>query len=379
MDSEIVSLMVQLKFHKTTSLLYDLILNEGPLSLQDISIKLQQKANSLENYVSQLLQLRLIGLDTHRLTKQLYYATNPSIAWITLVADLVWNEKVDLSPINQLGETDNPDIENLRMICKEVGLIAEKLYRPHSAALKHKERDAETIDEFIRLTCEIIYHARESIYALSKTPRLPSVSQFWGVLSDRMANGIPYTRIVDLEEIVDHGLEIKERDIRDYPIQLYVLEREKIKDKFYMVDGKLMAISHKLEEIESGKKRGVGRVTNHYYIVDRKKQQYERCLREAMPARFVLDYMRMAAQTLLSSAIGVLSNEELSWLNDLIQHGRFSKYHKEAGWTDSKFEKIKNHALETGFVSFNDFGDVIPVYRVSEAALRKAYRASTAS
>lgn len=378
MDSEIVSLMVQLKFHKTTSLLYELILNEGPLSLQDISIKLQQKATSLEDYIKQLLQLRLIGFDTFRLTKRLYYATNPSIAWITLVADLVWNEKVDLSPIDKLEETDNAEIENLRMICREVSLTADKLYRPHRSAIRHKERDAETLDEFVRLTCEIIYQARENIYALSKTPRLPSVSQFWAVLSDRMKKGIPYIRIVDLEEIVDHGLKTKERDIREYPIQLYVLEREKIRDKFYIVDGKLMAISHKLEEIEAGKKIGVGRVTNHYHIIERKKQQYERILKDAMPAQFVLDYMRIAAEKLLTSAIGVLSDEECNWLNDLIQLGRFSKYHKDMGWTDSKFERIKNHALETGFVTLNDFGDVIPVYRVSEAALRKAYRASTA-
>lgn len=280
--------------------------------------------------------------------------------------------KVDLSPIHQLRETDSVDVENLRKLCLNISNIAQGLYRPHHTIKKHKERDAETLEEFVGLTCEMLYQAQENIYALSKTPRLPSVSQFWSVLSDRMANGVKYTRLVDINEIIDHGLATKERDISEYPIDLYVLENEKIKDKLYIVDDRLMSICHRLEERKNNK-IGFGRITNHYYIISRKKQQYLQYISSAIPARFVLDYMQNIAEILMNNACNILDNEQLEWLNDLIKYGRFSQYHKKQNWSPDQFKKIKTEMMQKGFIIYNDFGDIIPSYNISEIMLREAY------
>lgn len=59
--------------------------------------------------------------------------------------------------------------------------------------------------------------------AVSKSPRLPQVASFWATLSDRLAGGVTYRRVVDLDEIIDHGLTLVQRDIEDQGIDLRVL------------------------------------------------------------------------------------------------------------------------------------------------------------
>ncbi len=95
-----------------------------------------------------------------------------------LTADLVWETDTTLRPIRNLPETDNPGVEGLRLICTEISTLAEQLYKPHIAALQHRERDAQSIEELAQLTCEIIYQARKQVLAVSRSPRLPQVSSF---------------------------------------------------------------------------------------------------------------------------------------------------------------------------------------------------------
>jgi len=140
--------MEQLGFHNVTSNLYSLILTEGPLTVTSAAAKLNKTEQTIQPFVDQLEKLRLVSYDTNKKGKTLLYATNPSIAWIALTADLVWNTTVDLSPIRDLQETRSPDVENLRMLCAEVNQLAQSRYKPHNAVVKHKELDANSVEEY---------------------------------------------------------------------------------------------------------------------------------------------------------------------------------------------------------------------------------------
>src|SRR5204863_7912607 len=110
------------------------------------------------------------------------------------------------------GATD-PPIEARSGACDEIAEVAGRLYRPHAAALVHREWDAATEEEFARLICELIAHARTSVLAVSTSPRLPQVASFWATLTERIGAGVSYRRIVDLDEVIDHGLTLVKRDI----------------------------------------------------------------------------------------------------------------------------------------------------------------------
>ena len=151
---------------------------------------------------------------------------------------------------------------------------------------QHRELDARNFDELSLLTCEIINRARGEIVAVSKSPRLPQLSSFWAVLTDRIDNhGVAYHRIADLDEVEAHGLNIVRRDMDVHHIDLNILERDAIEHEFYVVDGKYAAIKHR-----DGKAyQGVGRVTNYLDVVDRYSKRFQKYLAKSIPGSFVVE------------------------------------------------------------------------------------------
>ena len=64
---------------------------------------------------------------------------------------------------------------------------------------------------------------------MSTSPRLPQVASFWATLTDRIGAGVSYRRIVDLDEVIDHGVQLVRRDIEEYGIDVKLLERDRIR------------------------------------------------------------------------------------------------------------------------------------------------------
>src|SRR4051812_48196896 len=177
MTHDLPQLMQQLGVSRTTALIYTTLLVSGPLPMAALVRAVRQPLSEMRRATNQLLKLRLISSDRDR-DRLLYYAANPSLAWLALVADLVWGRDVVLSPITALPATDSPRVENLRMLCTEISSAAQRLYKPHSAVLAHKVHDPTSPNEFAQLICEMIGQARHRILAVSKSPRLPQVSSF---------------------------------------------------------------------------------------------------------------------------------------------------------------------------------------------------------
>lgn len=367
-NETLVDLMQQLDVGRTTAHLYYLLLAEGPLSHARLAKANHGSGTDIDFSIQKLLRLRLIGTDRQR-SQRYYYATNPFFAWLALTADLVWKTDASLAPITNLPSTANPDVEHLRMLCSEMSAAAQRVYRPQAAALVHKEHDAETEEELAQLACEIIYQARSRIVTVSKSPRLPKVSSFWAVITDRIQAGASYRRVVDLDEVRDHGLKIVSRDMEEQNIDLRVLERANIRHKFYLVDNKFLVVFHQ-RSTSSSVTRGVGRVTNQPQIIARYRKRFEQYAQAAMPGHLVVEQMRTAGNRLLLQAASRLEPIEVEWIEDLINFGKFSRLHIIQGWSKERVALAERRAAAAGIVSRNADGDLVPIYPIDEATIR---------
>jgi len=371
MPAQLIQLMQQFNFKRSVALVYVRLLTDGPLAKPELLKATRQAPPHVDQALQQLLCLRLIGTD-HQRGRSLYYATEPALAWLALVADLVWSTGAALGPIRNLPQTEDPQVENLRLICTEVSALAQRLYKPQAAALGHKERDAESREEFAQLICESIGQAQQRILAVSKSPRLPQVSSFWAVLTRQIEAGAHYQRVVDLDEVTDHGLTIVSRDMEAYNIDLRVLEQARIRQKFYIVDNKFLAVFHQPGAVAGEARKGVGRLTTQGQIITRYRKRFEQYSASAIPGRFVVAHMRAAAARLLSQARASLLPIEVLWLEDLIEYGKFSKFEE---WSKERLAHAEQRATAAGVVRHNTDGDIVPLYPTDESTLRAAYAA----
>lgn len=369
MQIRLYELFRQLHFPRSAAAVYCSLLIQSPMNETDLRRDSGEDGSSLKNALTFLESMRLIGNDLG-----CFYAAEPSLAWLSIIADHVWGQQTTLAPIHELPSLTDPKSEITRQICEELGTVAKELYKPYAAVRRHKVLDADNADQLALFTCEIISRAQKEIVAISKSPRSPQLSSFWAVLTDRLDNhGAQYRRIADLYEIEEHGLKIVRRDISDHGIDLRVMEQRRIGHEFYAVDGRYVAITHQRKWPANEPRRGVGRITNYLDVVRRYCVRFERYASDAIPAPFVVDRLETAAQRLIRRARATLPGYIVSWLQDIVDYGKFSKFHETEGWPREKTIMVVSVATAAGMVKMNPYGELVPSYGVSEDELRRAF------
>lgn len=373
--SRLYELMIGLGFDRVATEVYGVVLTCGPLARSGIVSILPSLPGQVDDALAVLQSRGLIGSEYRRLRRRRFYAVAPHLAWRALGSELLWSTTDPGTGGSPSPGTTDPPIEARSGACNEIAAVAGRLYRPHAAALAHQEWDAATEDEFARLICELIAHARTSVLAVSTSPRLPQVASFWATLTDRIGAGVSYKRIVDLDEIVDHGLQLVKRDIEEYGIDLRVLERDRIHHKFYVVDRSLLAVFHDQPHASGASGRsGVGRITSRGTIVRRYARRFREYASLAIPGRVVVRRMEQAARELLRAAAEArLTAEEVAWVESLVQYGKFSRFHVSRGWSPEEVRRVEERATGMGLVRRNADGDLVPAYPVTECDIRAAY------
>ena len=370
-SSSLVTLMEKLSFGRLGAEIYSCLLQDGPLSAVELAGRSRTHLPDVQKSIKLLIKLHLVSRDGRR-----YYTLDPTLGWLAIEADLVWSKRVALGPLQDLPNTNDGNIESLRFICSQVGQAAAQLYRPYSAALAHRERDAETAEELGQLTGEIIYQARGEVVAVSRSPRTLPLALFWAVLTDRIEKkGIKYRRVADLDEIMAHGLVIKRRDMDRYGIDLKVLEQRDVRHEFYLIDARFLAVKHQKGELEAGR-RGVGRVTNSDLIIKRYRERFWKYHRRAIPGEVAIEMLQTAGAALLDEAAKVLRPIEVAWLESIVQFGKFSRFHEDECWSEGRRADVERRVALAGFVYRNPYGELVPQYGVSEESVRVRYGSS---
>jgi hypothetical protein len=359
-------LMSELGFDRAATQVYGVVLTCGPVPQRAIVSMLSGVSTEVGSALRQLQERGLVGSVYRRLRRRQYYAISPSIAWRSLSSELVWRTSEAIPAGNSAPG-----------ICDEIATVGSRLYRPYAAALAHHEWDAATADEFAQLICEAMGQARRTIVAVSTSPRLPQVASFWATMSDPLAVGVTYRRVVDLDEVIAHGLKIVTRDIEEHGIDVMVLERDRIHQKFYVVDGSFLAVFHRQEQArEGGADPGVGRITTRGTILRRYARRFRQYADLAIPGRFVVRRLEMASEELLECARERLGGDDVAWVESLVHYGTFSRLPVARGWSRDDTARAEERAIEIGVVRRNLDGDLVPAYPVTEADIRDHYEAS---
>jgi hypothetical protein len=369
MNTKVYDLFKQLELPRCAASTYCALLSSGPLKMDDLVREARERRDDVTNAVAVLRTMRLVGNDRGN-----FYAADPGVAWLAIIADQVWTEKATLAPLTALPQLGDKEAERKRRVSEELGRVASEMYRPHLAAKNHRVLEAETWDQLSFLTCEIILRAKEQIVAVSKSPRSPQLSHFWAVLTDRLDHhGVRYSRVADLDEVEAHGLKIVTRDMDDHQIDLRILERAKISHEFYAVDEKLLTVSHQPGSVRTQRGLGVGRFTNYLDVVRRYWERFHQYAAESIPARFVVAMLQAASEGLVLRARTSLPPYMVSWLQDIIDYGKFSRFDFMERWSPDKLAAAERTATEQGFVRRNPYNELVPTYGITECDLRAAY------
>lgn len=375
--ARLFQLMTELGFDRTSTHVYGVVLTCGPVPKRAIVSVLSGVSTEVASALQQLQARGLVASVYRRLRRHQYYAIGPNLAWQSLSSELLWRTSDAVGAGDSASGTTGSPTHTRRRLCDEIIKVAGRLYRPYAAALAHHEWDAATADEFAQLICEAMGQARRTIVAVSTSPRLPQVASFWATLSDRLAIGVAYRRVVDLDEIIAHGLTIVARDIEEHGIDVMVLERDRIHQKFYVVDGSFLAVFHRQDQaMEGGADTGVGRITTRGTILRRYARRFRQYANLAIPGRFVLRRLEMASEELLQRARERLGSEEVAWVESLVQYGTFSRLPVTRGWSRDDTARAEQRAIDVGVVHRNLDGDPVPAYPVTEADIRDRYEAS---
>lgn len=372
LSDQLTQLMRQLDLPASTAAVYAHLLRNGPSSAQSLSAAIGATPQHVEAALARLSRMNVVGTGRIR-TQTRYYATNPSLAWVALTADLVWGATTTLEPVWNLPDTGRPRVEHVREICTFIREAANDLYVEHSEIEAHQEHDATTSEQLAQLTCELIAASRHSIFAVSKSPLLPQVSSFWTTLTSRMAHGVSYIRIADLDELISHGIRVKVRDMDVAGVQLHVLEPSSIRHKFYLVDRKLLSIEA-VPQTADATRSNVGRITTSRPIVARYHRHFRAYLGASMPGDFALDQLKQSGFRLVEQAHRVLPRPDALWIEDLVAWGQFSKFHQEVGWSPQRLSEAERRASSQKLVQRNVDGKIVPHYDLDETSLRTAYR-----
>ncbi len=368
--SRLYELMIGLGFDWAATEVYGVVLTCGPVARRGIVTILPGLSGQVDEALAVLHRRGLVGSGYHRLRRRRFYAVAPHVAWRALGSEFLWGTTGSM-PSRGAPPTDATTEARCRA-CNEIAAVAGRLYRPHTAALAHREWDAATEEEFARLICELIANARTGVLAVSTSPRLPQVAAFWTTLTDRIGAGVAYRRIVDLDEVIDHGLTFVTRDIEDYGIDLRVLERDRIRHKFYVVDRSFVAVFHGASGAGGGS--GVGRITSRGGILRRYVRRFQQYATIAIPGRVVVQCLERASQELLQTAAARLTAEEVAWVESLVRYGKFSRFHVSHSWSREEAQRAEGRAI--GLVRRNVDGDPVPAYPLTELDIRAWYEAA---
>lgn len=333
---------------------YARLLIGGPATLKTLLGKSRSAVSELRFALAKLGELGLVASDRDH-SKDLWYASDPAFAWLSLLAEAHWAGVVDLTPVTRLGEQSGTDeTQDAR---RRAMVASTALWQRSTAIGRH--RMTEVTDERVlaNLLIEGIRSARTNIRALAGSPRQLQVHEVWPSLFERIESGITYKRITDLEEVAQHGLAVVQRDL-EIGVQLRVLGPDQLRRRGYLVDRRTLVT------FDPDQTHLVGRLSSDRHAIERFLTSFEQKFAVAMPGQAVVAALRSASEGLLTEASSVNADSQ-SLLLDLIDFGRFSRLTTREGWPVERRHAALAALRERSLIEERE-GHWIPSWRESD-------------
>lgn len=362
LGQEIVRRLEAIGLSETAANTYLRILRAGRLHERDLD-DVPQKV------IEDLILRRLIFFE-RRPSGRTYFALDPKTAFRTLWDKTLWEAAVTEEELMKLPRAEAVDLLDVRRQCRELSKMATSLYSYRRPLTAGQIRIAQDAEELALTLTETIARAQEEVAALSRSPRLPQVAPIWETLCDRMEDGVVYRRICDLDEIVDHGLHIKRRDMEETGVQLRVLEAEVISRKFYLIDDRYSVI-YWPDEAGDGFTL-VGQVVDNSWLARKYRREFEGAWDEAIAGELVVSILEEAASELVERAGQALGSQGEEWLQKIVDWGIFARF---PDMPEEERRHLEAEALAAGLVEQREEAGnaLVPRYGLTMADIRRRH------
>ena len=319
-----------------------------PISAAGASVGSQEKADRLFH------ELRSFGLvGVARVDgEQSFYALDPDLAWLVVSAEVLWSHQASLAPITELPSATDPRVERHRRAVERARQAAIRVYvRPPSIkAVVHGHSHAD----LIQLSVGVIESASNRIDAVSKSPRLAGLSQFWAALTSKLEAGAKYHRVTAVEEVFEHGLDIVERDVNVMGIDLRLLPDLAITKRFIISDAPLLLV---YEKVSASGRGGAAKLVDDKFVIRRYRGHFRKAFGQGVPALPVVRQIRRLAVEAIESAN--VSRQVADYSLDVLAFGRFSTFDVVNNWAPEQLRRIRAQAVEAGLCRVNATGHYI--------------------
>lgn len=360
-------LMAKLGFSEESIKVYLRLLLAGPMP----NTKLIEMTGLSEAAVFKATQgLRRCGLIVGFRIRQAnaWYVADPATAWLSMAAEATWSVTATLTPVGKLPRTGVKTIDERSELCRSAALPSLAVWSrevPDTA----ESRTARSADSLAQLAVETVRIAKAHVRSISASPKVSDVARFWPALVAQMEAGVRYTRLADLNEMYEHGLDVVCRDL-DTGVELHIgLQSELTSARGYLADNRVLV---RYAAAAPGERPTEGFMTSDKNAIVRFRRRFDRLAGTAVPAAVAIDHLALLADQLRGRA-WYLSQDARDWLDELLRMGRFSKLPTEAGWTDEHRLRVESELVRSGLALRSAYGHFIakwPDPQRTTAALR---------
>lgn len=249
------------------------------------------------------------------------YALEPGSAFEAVSNRLTWRQTRERDGVMDLPAAARTDLLTMLEACERAAAFAGQIYNGKAVADVSEVLLLESEAQFSAVLSDVIGRHAGKLRAVSKSPRLRHIASIWGAISRAIKSGrLTYERIVDLAEIVEHGLTIVERDISEYGIDLYVLPTDQILMKFYVLEpDSVLIFSPKIGASNVFDLQG--QLLRSPFVARHYQEEFIALKQKATPARVVLQNLRRSAVVICESLN--LEGTTADVFRDIVEYGIF--------------------------------------------------------
>lgn len=287
--------------------------------------------------------------------KSAWYCADPATAWLSLAADVTWRASATLTPLDQLPQTGFPRIDE--QSARYRAALRPALYLwTGEIPVTSESQPAHSAGTLAQLAIEAVRVARAHVRSISASPKISGAAQFWPALVAQMRAGVRYTRLTDLNELYEHGIDVVRRDLAEGVDLRIGVQEQLTQTRGYLSDRRILV---RYDEAASGERPSSGFMTSDKHAVDRFLRRFNRLAESAVPAEIALDYMEGHASSLRKAA-GDLSADALDWLDEMIRMGRFATLPTERKWSEAQRRELERELTAAGVAARTIYGQFLP-------------------
>jgi hypothetical protein len=292
------------------------------------------------------------------------------MAWLSMAAAATWEVSNSLSRLDALPDTGRPDVEKRKELLLSAARCAIVLWTPQNSIEGHKHTSARNSRILAQLAVEAFQLARNQVRSISCSPKISPAASFWPVVVQRLDAGVAYTRMTDVVELYEHGLDVVERDI-SLGIKLVLQARDKLAaHRGYLIDNLLLV---RYEATPSGQRPQGGDMTSDKYAIRRFAQRFQQLSHQAVPAQVAIAELRPRGQAIIARA-APLGHDAEAWMEERIRLGKFSAIAREKRWTPDHEAAVIEKLRNRGLLYETEDGLLLPAWGSPESVFEAAMR-----